>query len=91
MIPQPGGLGDRCAKMWVSGVRRRSRPCRRSRRPGCRRRSVRRQSRRDFRIRRIWSRRRSRRWRTGNNSQAGDRWTGEAGEMQTEEVGDRRP
>lgn len=40
---------------------------------------VRRQSRRDFRIRRIWSRR----WRTGNNSQAVDRWTGEAG--------DRRP
>ena len=57
----------------VSGVRRRSRPCRRSRR----------RSRRDFRIRRTWSRRRSRRWRTGNNSQAGDRWTGEAG--------DRRP
>ena len=56
MIPQPGGLGDRCAKIWVSGVRRRSR-----------------------------------RWRTGNNSQAGDRWTGEAGEMQTEEAGDRRP
>ena len=22
MIPQPGGLGDRCAKIWVSGVRR---------------------------------------------------------------------
>ena len=74
----------------VSGVRHRSRPCRRSRRPGCRRRSVRRRrSRRDFRIRRTWSRRRSRRWRTGNNSQAGDRWTGEAGE--TGEAGDRRP
>lgn len=70
----------------VSGVRRRSRPCRRSRRPGCRRRSVRRQSRRDFRIRRTWSRCRSRRWRTGNNSQAGDCWTGEA-----EEAGDCRP
>ena len=61
----------------VSGVRRRSRPCRRSRR--------------DFRIHRTWSRRRSRRWRTGNNSQAGDCWTGEAGEMQTGEAGDRRP
>ena len=92
MTLQPRGLGGRCAKIWVSGVRRRSRPCRRSRRPGCRRRSVRRrQSRRDFQIRRTWSRRRSYRRRAGNNSQAGDRWTGEAGEMQTGEAGDRRP
>lgn len=63
----------------VSGVRRRSCPCRRNRRPGCCRRSVhRRRSRRGFRIRRAWNRRRSCRRRDGdrrdgNNSRAGGR------------------